>query len=73
MNLYLHAPVLVLCHLQCSPKFPRFEYNDVKGRVLEERESKRASQYSSITFSRLKTSVSPWARNQAKGAGDPFG
>lgn len=58
MNLYLHAPALALC-LLCSPKFPRFEYNDVKERALKERGSKSAGQYSSITFSKLKTRVSP--------------
>lgn len=31
-------------------KFPKFEYNVVKGRALEERGSKTAGQYSSITF-----------------------
>lgn len=73
MNPYLHALALALGHLQCSTKFSKFEYKNVKGRTLEEGGSKRAGQYSSIMSSKLKTSVSPWARNQAKGAGDPFG
>lgn len=52
INPYLHATALALqcllwlCHLQCSAKFPKFEYNTVKGRTLEERVSKRAGLYS---------------------------
>jgi len=41
-------------------------------RALEGR-SKRAGHYSSITSSMLRISASPWARNQAKQAGDLHG